>query len=401
MNKDTPAIEGGKKTRKNFLLFAPPLIGKEEIAEVVDTLRSGWLTTGPKAEKFENLFKAYVKSKHAIAVNSGTNALSLAVNVAGINPGDEVITTPMTFSATANSIIHHGGKPVFVDIEVDSRNINPGLIEAKITKNTKAIMPVHFAGIPCDMDPIIEIAKKYNLIVIEDAAHAIETAYKGKKVGSISKMTCFSFYATKNVTTGEGGMVTTDDDTLAETIRVRSMHGISKSAWKRYSAEGFKPYDTLYPGFKYNLTDILAGIGIHQLKKVEKNLKVREKLWKRYNKNLKDIDCLILPAEKLKYPFKHGRHLYTVLLKLEMLKVDRNQFVNCLKEEGIGTGIQYTALNTHSVYQKMFGYKRGDFLNAEFVSERTISLPLTPKLTLKDIDDVSAAIKKIADYYRK
>jgi len=401
MKKDLPAAEGGKRTRKDFLLFAPPLIGKGEINEVVDTLKSGWLTSGPKAEKLESLFKKYVKSGFAVAVNSGTNALSLAVNSAGIAPGDEVITTPMTFSATANAIIHHGGKPVFVDIDVDSRNIRADLIERKITERTKAVLPVHFAGIPCDMDPIIETAKKHGLTVIEDAAHAIESKYRGRKIGSIGDITCFSFYATKNVTTGEGGMVTTNDPEMAETLRIRSIHGISKSAWKRYSAEGFKPYDTLYPGFKFNMTDIVASVGIHQLKSVEKNLKKREKLWKRYNSNLKGIDSVILPVEKLAYPFRHGRHLYTILIKPEMLKIDRNRFVNCLKDEGIGVGIQYTALNTHSVYQKMFGYRTGDFPGAEFVSERTISLPLTPKLTVGDVDDVCEAVAKLAAYYRR
>ncbi len=378
--------------RDSFLVFGQPLIGEEEIQEVVDTLRSGWLGTGPKVHKFEDDFKKYIGCKHAIALNSCTAGLFLALEVIGIKPEDEVITTPMTFAATANVIIHHSAKPVFVDIERDTMNIDPDKIESAITPKTKAIIPVHFAGRPCKMDEIMDIARCHNIWVIEDAAHATEAWYKDKKIGNIGDITVFSFYVTKNLVTGEGGMITTNNDDWAEEIRIKSLHGISKDAWKRYSAEGFQPYEVIYPGYKFNMMDIQAALGIHQLSRIEENLKVRERYWEKYNSAFADISELILPIEDNN---RHARHLYTILIKPEMLKIDRNQFISALKTENIGTGIHFSALHLHKYYREKFGYKRGDFPNSEFVSDRTISLPLSAKLKDEDVNDVITAVKKI------
>lgn len=383
-----------KPVRDSFLVFGQPLIGEEEIQEVVDTLQSGWLGTGPKVHKFEDDFKKYIGCKHAIALNSCTAGLFLALEAVGIEPGDEVITTPMTFAATANVIIHHRAKPVFVDIERDTMNIDPNEIEDAITSKTKAIIPVHFAGRPCKMDEIMDIARRHNLFVIEDAAHATETWYKDKKIGNIGDITVFSFYVTKNLVTGEGGMITTNNDDWAEEMRIKSLHGISKDAWKRYSAEGFQPYEVIYPGYKFNMMDIQAALGIHQLARIEENLKIRERHWRRYNSAFADVPELILPIEDNN---RHARHLYTILIRPEKLKIDRNQFIDALKAENIGTGIHFVALHLHKYYKEKFGYKRGDFPNSEFVSDRTISLPMSAKLKDEDVDDVISAVKKVID----
>ncbi len=400
----TPAIEGGTPVRESFLVFGSPQIMEDEIQEVVSTLRSGWLGTGPKTNLFETNFKVYVGSKHAIALNSCTAGLHLALDVIGVNEGETVITSPITFASTANIIVHHRAVPVFVDVDRLTMNIDPQKLEDKIKElkaqnaRVKAIVPVHFAGRPCEMDAIMDMARQHNLYVIEDAAHAIETVYKGKKVGSIGDFTTFSFYVTKNVVTGEGGMVTTNDDKWAEEMRIKSLHGISKDAWSRYSGKGFQPYETFYPGYKYNMTDILASLGIHQLARVDDNHKIREKYWRMYNEAFSEIEELIIPVEQ--DDIKHARHMYTILLILEHLKINRNQFIEALKAENIGTGIHFTALHLHKYYRETFGYKLGDFPNAEFISDRTISLPLSAKLIEKDVQDVIKAVKKVISYYR-
>ncbi len=393
-----PAIEGGNPVRKNFLVFGAPLIREEEIQEVVDTLKSGWLGTGPKAHLFEKNFKRYVGSKYAIALSSCTAGLHLALDVIGVRRGDEVITTPMTFAATANVIIHVGAIPVFADVERDTSNIDPAKIEERITASTKAIIPVHMCGRPCKMDQIMKIAKKYGLYVVEDAAHAAEAWYGGQKIGSIGDITSFSFYVTKNIVTGEGGMISTDNGQWAEEIRIKSLHGISKDAWKRYSSYGFQPYETLYPGFKYNMPDVLAAMGIYQLSRVEENLKLREKYWYIYNEAFARMPEIITPIEEKN--IKHARHLYTILIRPELLRIDRNEFIEALRREEIGTGIHFTPLHLHKYYREAFGYKRGDFPEAEFIGERTISLPLSPKLSEQDVQDVIKAVRKIAEYYR-
>jgi len=382
-----------KPVRDSFLVFGQPLIGDEEIQEVVDTLKSGWLGTGPKVHRFEEDFRKYTGCRHALALNSCTSGLFLALEVLGVGAGDEVITTPMTFAATANVIIHRGATPVFVDVERDTMNIDPELIEARITRRTKAIIPVHMTGRSCKMDEIMDIARRHKLFVIEDAAHAVEAWYGDKKVGNMGDIGVFSFYVTKNVVTGEGGMVTTSNDDWAEEMRIKSLHGISKDAWKRYSAEGFQPYETIYPGYKFNMMDIQAALGIHQLARVEENLKIRERHWRRYNEAFADMPEVITPPEES--GIKHARHLYTILIRPEMLEIDRNQFIEALRLENIGTGVHFVALHLHKYYRETFGYKRGDFPNAEFISDRTISLPLSAKLKDKDVEDVIRGIEKI------
>lgn len=385
--------------RKKFLVFGKPLIENSEIAEVVDSLRSGWLSTGPKVTRFEELFKEYIGAKYAVALNSCTAGLHLAMLVSGIGQGDEVITTPMTFAATANCIIHAGAKPIFVDIDRTTMNIDADRIESKITKNTKAIIPVHLAGRPCDMDKITRLKEKYNLVVIEDAAHAIEAKYKGKKIGNIGDMTAFSFYVTKNITTGEGGMITTNNKEYAERIQNLALHGMSKGAWRRYSDVGFKRYEIIAPGYKYNMMDIQAAIGIHQLRRIDKYLKRREQIWRIYDKAFKDLPVVIpAPAGD---GIKHARHLYTLLIDLQEVKVNRDAVQEALYKENIGTGIHFIALHLHKYYRKRFGYKRGDFPNAEFVSDRTISLPLSAGLNDKDVDDVVKAVKLIIKRYSR
>jgi dTDP-4-amino-4,6-dideoxygalactose transaminase len=385
--------------RKDFLVFGSPLIGQEEIDEVVDSLKSGWLSTGPKVARFEALFKNYIGSDYALALNSCTAGLHLSMIVAGLKEGDEVITTPMTFGATANAILHSRAKPVFVDITLPSMNINPGNIEAQITDKTKAIVPVHFAGRPCDMKSIKEIAQKHHLIIIEDAAHALEATYHGQKVGTIGDLTVFSFYVTKNLVTGEGGMITTANSTYAEKIQTYALHGMSKGAWKRYSDEGFKHYRIVYPGFKYNMMDIQAALGIHQLLKIESSLKRREEIWHRYDDAFQNLPLDIPPPPEENTT--HARHLYTILLKLDELTADRDTIQQALYEENIGTGIHFIALHLHPYYQETLGYKRSDYPNATYVSDRTISLPLSAKLTDEDVTDVIKAVTKVLTNYTK
>jgi dTDP-4-amino-4,6-dideoxygalactose transaminase len=393
------AINGGQPVRKDFLVFGNPAIEEAEIKEVEDTLRSGWLGTGPKTSRFEEDFKNYIGCKHAIAVNSCTAGLHLALDAIGVRRGDEVITSPMTFASTANVIVHLGAKPVFVDIDRATMNIDPSKITQVITSKTKAIIPVHMAGHPCRMDQIIKIAKDYNIAIVEDAAHAIEAQFKGMKVGNIGDITAFSFYVTKNVCTGEGGMVTTNNDAWADEMRIKRLHGLSRDAWKRYSTEGFKPYDVIYAGYKYNMTDIQASLGIHQLARVEKNLDIRKKYWAMYNEAFSDMPELIIPSEET--DVKHARHLYTLLINPDVLKIDREYIIRALKAENIGTGVHFVALHLHKFYRETFGFKRGDYPNAEFVSDNTFSLPLSAKLSEKDVQDVIFAVKKIVSASQK
>jgi dTDP-4-amino-4,6-dideoxygalactose transaminase len=385
--------------RKDFLVFGSPLIGQDEIDEVVDSLKSGWISTGPKVARFEALFKNYIGSGYALALNSCTAGLHLSMIVAGLKEGDEVITTPMTFGATANAILHSRAKPVFVDIALPSMNIDPGKIEAHITDKTKAIVPVHFAGRPCDMESIKEVAQKHHLIIIEDAAHALEATYHGKKVGTIGDLTVFSFYVTKNLVTGEGGMITTGNASYAEMIQTYALHGMSKGAWKRYSDEGFKHYRIVYPGFKYNMMDLQAALGIHQLAQTENYLKRREEIWHQYDGAFQNLPLDIPPPPEENTT--HARHLYTILLRLDELTADRDTIQQALYAEKIGTGIHFISLHLHPYYQETFGYKSSDYPNATYVSDRTISLPLSAKLTDEDVTDVINAVTKVLTNHKK
>ena len=395
-----PAIEGGRPVRKDFLVFGQPRMFQEEIAEVIETLRSGWWGTGAKAHEFEDKFAQYVQAKYTVAVNSATAGLHLALDVLGVGPGEEVITTPLTFVSTVNVIVHRRAVPVFADVDPITWNIDPVELGRRISKKTKAIIPVHLHGRPCDMDKIGGLAKKYGLKVVEDAAHATESWYKGKKIGSISDFTAFSFYATKNLATGEGGMLATNKKTWAEEARIKSLHGISKDAWKRYSSAGFTPYEAIYAGYKYNMPDVIAALGIPQLKRLESNLKIRRSYWKIMNAGLKDIEEITLPPDEQPGTV-HARHIYAILLKLEKLKISRNQFIDALKAEGIGAGIHFDPVHLHKFYRDKFGFKKGDYPHAEYIGERTVSLPFYPHMSESDVADVIEAVRKIATYYRR
>lgn len=383
--------------RNEFLLFGAPDIREPEIQEVVETLRSGWLSSGPRCRKFEDLFCEYIGCRHAVALNSCTAGLELALEVLDIGPGDEVITTPLTFCATANVIVHRGAKPVFVDVDRATGNIDPQLVPRAITDKTKAILPVHLYGRPCAMDELMAIARERGLYVIEDAAHATEAWYRGSKIGTIGDITVYSFYATKNLVTGEGGMLVTNSKTVEEAVRVRHLHGLSRDAWKRYSEEGFKPYDVVAAGYKFNMMDIQAALGIHQLARLEDNLKIRERHWQAYDEAFAGMKGITTPQRVFKHSqfgkTRHARHLYTILLDYDRLKISRAEFMNSLKTENIGTGIHFIALHLLSFYQHAFAYKRGDFPNAEFISDRTVSLPLSSALDQKDINDVINAVR--------
>lgn len=400
MTKDnTPAIEGGQPIRKDFLVFGKPLLFREEIREVLETLRSGWWGTGYKTKEFEKKFAAYTHAKYALALSSCTAATELALDILDIGPSDEVITTPLTFVSTANVVLHRHATVKFVDIDINSWNIDPHLIKKAMTPKTKAIIPVHLHGRPCNMDAITTIAKKHHLSVVEDAAHAAEAWYKDKKIGSISDFTAFSFYATKNLATGEGGMLTTNNKNWFDTAGIRALHGLSADAWKRYSAEGFKPYEAVYPGYKINMTDIQASLGIPQLVSLDKNLKVRNKIWKAYQKAFSNIDELITPAPDEPNTV-HARHLYALVLKSERFKISRNQFVAALQKEGIGSGVHFLPVHLHEYYRKTFGYKIGDFPNAEKIGLNIFSLPLYPTMNKADVADVVNAVIKLVNYYR-
>jgi len=372
--------------RAKFLHFCPPCIGKEEINEVVGTLKSGWLTMGPKTAKFEEEFAKYSNVKHAISVNSCTAGLHLSYIAAGLKPGDEVITTPMTFAATVNTIIHTGAKPVLVDIDEDYQCIDPEKIKEAITKKTKAIVPVHYAGNPCNMKAIMQIAKDHKLAVIEDAAHSVGGTYDGKiKMGALGNLTSFSFYATKNMTTGEGGMITTNDDALAARLRLLRLHGMNRDAWKRYTSAGSWYYEIIEPGYKVNMTDVQAALGLVQLKKLDEFCKKRQGVADTYNELLSDLP-LILPKDK---PGKVW-HIYPI----QVLKADRGKVIEKLKEYNIGTSVFFIPIHYHPAYKKL-GYKKGDFPVAEKYYERTLALPLYPHIKKEDIQYVSEALHEI------
>ena len=379
--------------RKNFLIFGSPLIEEAEITEVVAALRSGWIGTGPKVHRFEEMFRDFTGARHAMALNSCTAALHLSMLAIGIHPGDEVIVPAMTFAATANAVIHAGGKPVLVDCRRDTMNIDPEDVVRKITKRTKAVIPVHFAGRPCEMDILCDIARKHKLHIVEDCAHAIEAEFHGKKVGNFGALGCYSFYVTKNIVTGEGGMIVTDKREYADKIKILALHGMSKDAWKRYSDEGYKHYQVVYAGYKYNMTDLQAALGIHQLPRIERYWRRRKKVWHIYDKAFRDLP-VFLPAP-VPSGTKHAYHLYTLLLDTGRLRISRDQFLERMTRANIGVGVHYVALHLHPYYRKTYGYKPGDFPNAEWISQRTVSLPLSPKLNDEDAGDVIAAVRGI------
>ena len=383
--------------RKDFLPFAKPLIGEDAIADVADSMRSGWVAMGPKTIKFEEDFSKYVGSTWALSVNSATAGLHLALLALDIGPGDEVITTPMTFAATVNTILFVGAKPVLADIDRDTLNIVPEKIEKLINSSTKAIIPVHFAGMPCDMDAIEIIAKKHGLAIIEDAAHALGATYKGKKIGAnkgAARASVFSFHPTKNITTGEGGMICTEDEKMAEKIMILRQNGMSKGAWNRYSAKGSSNYDIFFPGLKYTTTDIQAAIGISQLKQLESFNERRREIVSFYKNELSNLKALSLPKEA-PWEHTHSWHIFTPLIDIDYLGFTRDEFMSKMKEKNIGTALHYQALHLFTYFREITGLERGDLPEAEYVSDRIVSLPLFPAMTEQDAKDVVESIKEI------
>ena len=385
--------------RDEYLVFGSPQLLDAEIEEVVAALRSGWIGTGPRVAAFESAFREYVGAAHALALHSCTAALHLSLIVSGVQPGDEVIVPSMTFGATANAVVHAGGIPVLADVDPQTMNLDPADAARRVTPRTRAIVPVHFAGRPCDMDAIGALARRAGLIVIEDCAHAIETLYHGRHAGTLGTLGAFSFYVTKNVVTAEGGMVTTSDEYLAARLKVLALHGLSADAWKRFSDEGYQHYEIVEPGFKYNMTDLQAALGIHQLARVEENLRRRQEIWRRYDEAFADLPVTTPAPEEP--DTRHARHLYTVLLRLEDLGIDRDGVLAALHRQNIGTGVHYRAVHLHEYYRERFGYAPEDFPVATDISARTISLPLSPKLTDDDVDDVILGLRRVLEHHAR
>jgi perosamine synthetase len=383
---------------ESFLPFHVPDIDEEEIISVVETLRTGWLTTGPKVKRFENDFARYVGATHAVAVNSCTAALHLALEAAGIGEGDEVIVPTMTFAATAEVVIYLKAKPILVDCKRDTLNLDVERIDHAISTKTKAIIPVHFGGHPCEMEEILQIARRHGLTVVEDAAHALPARYAGKMIGTVGDISCFSFYATKTITTGEGGMLATDNEEYADRARVMSLHGISHDAWKRYTSEGSWYYEIVSPGFKYNLTDIAAAIGIEQLKKCGRFWEARTHIAATYQEAFADLPEIQTPV--CMPHVQHAWHLYFIQLKPGRLSITRDEFIQELKRNNIGTSVHFIPLHLHPYYRNNFGYKACDFPVASRVYERIVSLPIYPKMTGTDVERVIHVVKRIIKQYR-
>lgn len=370
-----------------FLPFSRPLISQAAIDDVVACLKSGWITTGPRVTQFTDALKEYFNAPHVLPLTSATAGLHLALLAMDLQPGDEVITTPLTFAATLNTIVLAGGKPVLVDIDPTTLNMDLNRLEDAITERTRVIMPVHFAGLPMDLEPLYAIAEKYELRVLEDAAHAMGTEYKGNRIGSFGDTQVFSFHPNKNMTTGEGGCVVTRDSKLADQIARLRFHGIDRQAWNRYGKSGSQDYEIVLPGYKYNMMDIQAAIGIHQLQDLSGFIARRNELANRYQEALSDWKQWTLPTRPL-YDHFHSWHLYTPLINEEAAHMDRNQFMQAMQERNVGTGLHYRAVHLYPYYRQAFGFKLGDFPHAEDVCERIVSLPLFPGMTDAEHDRV-------------
>lgn len=381
--------------RERFLPYCLPDITDEEINEVVETLKSGWLAKGPRTIEFEKQFANYVGAKYAIGMNSATAALHIALLAAGVGPGDEVITTSMTFAASANTIIHTGATPIFADIDPATGCIDPDEIRKKISPKTKAIVPVHYAGQACDLDEIYKIADEHNLFVSEDAAHAIYTRYKGNLIGHKPKgAVSYSFYATKNLATGEGGMLVTDNEEIANRARMLVTHGMSRNAWNRYAKGGSWMYDIEEPGYKYNMFDIQAALGTIQLKRLENMQIRRENIARSYNEAFCNMKAINIP-EMTEYTSTHSWHLYVIKINSEICGIDRNQFINELNERNIGTSVHFIPVHLMSAYKNKYGYKLGDFPQTENWFTDIISIPLYPSMSEADVASVINSVRDI------
>ena len=398
IDQETLAIGGGTPVRDTFLPYGHQSIDESDIQAVVDVLRSDWLTTGPKVGEFEEAFAEWVGAKHAVSFSSGTAALHGAAFAAGLKPGDEAITTPMTFAATANCVLYQGATPVFADVVQDTLNLDPGQAAIRITSRTKAILPVDYAGHPADLSAMLELAEKHGLVVIEDACHALGAEYRGKRVGAIAHMTVFSFHPVKHLTTGEGGMVTTNDAALAETLRRFRNHGISSDARQRQS-EGQWYYEMVLLGFNYRLTDIACALGREQLKKLDANLARRRAIAARYAAIFREVPGVVPPSTRS--DVSHAWHLYAVRLDLNRLKGDRAQVFRALRAENIGVNVHYIPVHRHPYYRDRFGYKAGDFPVAEKAYETLLSLPIFHGMTDQDLEDVGRAVRKVTSYFAR
>ncbi len=380
---------------KQFIVFGEPQINDAEIKEVVATMKSHWLGTGPKVAQFEKDLASYrqIDSSKVAALNSGTAALHLALLASGVGKGDEVIVPAMTFCATINAVIHAGATPVLADVEPVSMNLNPADVERHISPRTRAILPVHFAGRPCDMNALMELARQYDLKVIEDCAHAIETEYKDQKVGTFGDFGCFSFYVTKNLTTGEGGMLIAKRDEDISRVKMLALHGMSKDAWHRFGDDGYKHYQVIGAGFKYNMMDLQAAIGIHQLKRLEENLVKRAKVWNTYQQAFKNLP-ITLPDNGRK-DIRHAHHLYTILIDKEKAGISRDEFLTAMTKAGIGVGVHYTSIAEHPYYKKNFGFKTEDYPVSKRIGEQTVSIPLSAGLAKGQIKKIINSVSQI------
>jgi len=394
------AINGGKPVRDKLLPYGHQWIDEEDIAAVSEVLHSDWITQGSKVAEFEKEFASYVDARYAVAVNSGTAALHAACFAAQIENGDEAITSPITFAASANCVLYQGGTPVFADIDVGTLNIDPVEIKKKITKKTKALIPVDFTGRPVDLEKILQIAKNNNLIIIEDASHALGATYKGSKIGSISDMTIFSFHPVKHITTGEGGMITTNNKEYYERLKLFRTHGITKDKNKMSKCDGPWYYEMQELGYNYRLTDFQCALGLSQLKKIDRIIQRRRKIVKKYNYEFKDMPEIKIPQIN---PVNSNPvwHIYMIQINLEKLKEGRREIFEALRAENIGVNVHYIPVHLQPYYRKRFGYHLGDFPKSENYYSRAITLPVFPKMSDKDIDDVVKAVKKVINYYKK
>jgi dTDP-4-amino-4,6-dideoxygalactose transaminase len=384
---------------KDFLFFHKPFISEEEINEIVDTVRSGWLSMGPKTIKFEDAFNSYIGCKKSLAVSSWTAAGHLALEAYELKAGDEVIVPTMTFPATAEIVCYFGAKPVIVDVEEATLNISLLEIEKALTSKTRAIIPVHYGGQPCDMDEILDFAKKHNLKVIEDAAHSLPATYKGKKIGTISDVTCFSFYATKTLSTGEGGMICTNDETLAERCKIMRLHGINRDAWKRYTESGSWYYEVVAPGYKYNFTDLQASLGLPQLKKVDMMWQSRQSIAARYIQALKDNKYIRLHG--IKNDRESSWHLFPIRLNLETLTINRAQLIDEMRKNNIGVGVHFMPVHQHIYYKETFNLDDKNYPVSSSVFPRLISLPIYPGMSDEHVNRVIDILTNLLRKYSR
>jgi dTDP-4-amino-4,6-dideoxygalactose transaminase len=395
------AIEGGDPIRDDYLPFGRPDIGDEEVEAVAEVLRSGWIGLGARTREFEGAFAEYVGADHAVAVASCTAALHLSLVAHGVGPGDDVITSGLTFAATVNAILATGARPVFVDVDRRTLNLDPAGIEAMVTDRTAAIMPVHFGGLPCDHDALSVVARRHDLAVVEDAAHAVGAELGGVRVGGHGPLACFSFYPNKNMTTGEGGMITLGDAAAADELKVLRLHGLSADAWKRYASKEIVPSLVTRHGWKYNMTDIQAALGLVQLGRLEAFQARREQMARSYDDAFSDLPVDLQERHPGRPGHRHALHLYVLLLRLEDLTADRERIVLALRAENIGAAVHYAGMYQHPWYREELGMERGQLPNADWVTDRTVSLPLSPSMTERDVDDVITVTRSVLLHYRR